>query len=154
MNIIELKEKQIAADEAKLKATYLQFESLLRELSMSVLPTDSIMRINERVEIVNSSALTGKELTKLIKEQETTILKQIAKENKLVPKNYYRNLWMLFGISGIGLPIGVAIGLSAGNIGLLGIGLPIGMSLGLAIGMLLDKKALTEGKQLNIEIKQ
>jgi hypothetical protein len=62
-------------------------------------------------------------------------------------------MWMLFGMSGIGLPIGVAFGLSIGNIGLLGLGLPIGMAIGLAIGMSLDKKALNEGRQLNIEIK-
>lgn len=154
MNIIELREKQIAAADAKLQATYLQFEAVLRELKMKELPADSMMRINERVEVVNTSSLTGKELKKLIKEQETIILKQVAKETKLVPKNYYRNLWTLFGISGIGLPIGVAIGLSADNIGLLGVGLPIGMSIGFSIGMLLDKKALAEGKQLNIEIKQ
>jgi hypothetical protein len=52
-----------------------------------------------------------------------------------------------------GLPIGVSIGLSLGNIGLLGIGLPIGMVIGLAFGSKLDKKALTENRQLNIELK-
>lgn len=60
---------------------------------------------------------------------------------------------MLFGFTAFGLPIGVAFGLSLGNIGLLGLGLPIGMAIGFAIGSLLDKKAFTEGRQLNIEIK-
>lgn len=59
---------------------------------------------------------------------------------------------MLFGFTAFGLPIGVAFGLSMGNIGLMGVGLPLGMAIGLAVGYLLDKKALNEGRQLNIEI--
>ena len=60
---------------------------------------------------------------------------------------------MLFGFTGFGLPIGVAFGLLMGNIGLMGLGLPIGMAIGLAFGVTMDKKALNEGRQLNIAIK-
>ena len=60
---------------------------------------------------------------------------------------------MVVGMSAFGLPIGVAIGLSIGNIGLLGIGLPIGMGIGIIVGRLMDKKALAEGRQLDVEIK-
>jgi hypothetical protein len=35
----------------------------------------------------------------------------------------------------------------------LGIGLPIGMAVGSALGSGMDKKALAEGRQLDIEIK-
>lgn len=52
-----------------------------------------------------------------------------------------------------GLPIGVAIGMSVGNIGLLGIGLLIGMALGLAVRATMDKKAKQEGRHLDLEIK-
>lgn len=72
---------------------------------------------------------------------------------KLVPKNYYRNLWMILGMTTFGLPLGVAFGLSLGNIGLLALGLPIGMVIGLAVGSSLDKKASENGKQLDIELK-
>ena len=75
------------------------------------------------------------------------------KELKIVPKNYYRNLWMVLGMSAFGLPLGVAFGLSLGNIGLLAIGLPIGMAIGTLVGSKLDKKALESGKQLDIELK-
>jgi hypothetical protein len=40
-----------------------------------------------------------------------------------------------------------------GNIGLLGIGLPIGMGVGVGVGSYLDKKALTEGRQLDVDLK-
>jgi hypothetical protein len=56
-------------------------------------------------------------------------------------------------MSAIGLPLGVAFGVSVGNLGLLGLGLPIGMAIGIAIGTAMDKKALQEGRQLNVEIK-
>ena len=49
--------------------------------------------------------------------------------------------------------LGVAFGLSLGNIGLLAIGLPIGMAIGTLVGSKLDKKALESGKQLDIELK-
>ena len=75
------------------------------------------------------------------------------KELKIVTKNYYRNLWMVLGMSAFGLPLGVAFGLSLGNIGLLAIGLPIGMAIGTLVGSKLDKKALESGKQLDIELK-
>lgn len=153
MNIIELKERQITASETKLTAIYFQLGELLSELGKKELSLNSIELINECVEIVNNSSLEDKKLIKLIKEKQTAILKQVEKEHKIVPKNYYRNLWMLFGMSGIGLPIGVVFGLTINNIGMLGIGLPIGMGIGLAIGASLDKKALNQGKQLDLEIK-
>ncbi|MBP8067050.1 MAG: hypothetical protein KAY27_00670 [Pedobacter sp.] len=153
MTIIELKERQITTSETKLTAIYFQFGELLIELGKKELSLNSIELINKCVEIVNNSSLEDKKLIKLIKEKQTAILKQVEKEHKIVPKNYYRNLWMLFGMSGIGLPIGVAFGLTINNIGMLGIGLPIGMGIGLAIGASLDKKALNQGKQLDLEIK-
>ncbi len=60
---------------------------------------------------------------------------------------------MVTGMSAFGLPIGAAIGISMGNIGLLGIGLPIGMGIGIAVGTALDKKAKEGGKQLEVELK-
>ena len=153
MNIKELDKKEVISSDIKLSEIYNQFGELLNELKKRELPEKIITFVNDHVDQINSSILTGKQLTKLIKQKQTLILKQIEKELKVVPKNYYRNLWMLFGFTAFGLPIGVVFGLSLGNIGLLGIGLPIGMVIGLAVGSSLDKKALTEGRQLNIEIK-
>jgi hypothetical protein len=117
------------------------------------LSQDIYKLINESIDILNSSRLSGAQLTKLIKQKQTAILKQVEKELKIVPKNYYRTLWMVIGMSAFGLPIGVAFGLSIGNLGLLALGLPIGMGIGIAVGMSMDKKAMNEGRQLNIEIK-
>ncbi|WP_445452312.1 hypothetical protein [Flavobacterium sp. 25HG05S-40] len=153
MTTSELKERQDIATDDKLSKLYNQFRELLIELRKQKISPKITTIINESVELVNSSSLTGDALRKLIKQKQTEILKQVEKEHKIVPKNYYRNLWMLFGISAFGLPIGVAFGLSIGNIGLLGVGLPIGMGIGIVVGTGMDKKALKEERQLDIEIK-
>lgn len=153
MNIKELRNRQDVFAEKKRMAIYSQFEELLNELKKKELNQNVQSLINESVEHINASTLNGTQLTKLVKQKQTAILKQVEKEHKIVPKNYYRTIFMLFGMSGIGIPLGVAFGLSMGNIGLLGLGIPIGMAIGFAIGAFMDKKAFTQGRQLNIEIK-
>jgi hypothetical protein len=153
MNIKKLNNKQNISTDNKLSRIYSQFSELLNELKKKDLNQNVVTFINENVDYLNLSTLNGSQLAKLVKQKQTAILKQVEKEHKIVSKNYYRTIWMLFGMSGIGLPIGVAYGLSIGNIGLLGLGIPIGMAIGLAIGVSLDKKAFIEGRQLNIEIK-
>ncbi len=153
MNIKELKNREDISNDDKLNRMYSQFGELLNELKEKELSQDICKLINESVDLLNSSNLNGTQLTNLFKQKQTAILKQVEKEHKIVPKNYYRTLWMVLGMSAFGLPIGVAFGLSIGNIGLLAIGLPIGMGIGIAVGMSMDKKAMNEGRQLNIEIK-
>jgi hypothetical protein len=153
MNIKELKNREDFSNDDKLNRIYSQFGELLNELKKKELSQDVYKLINESVDILNLSTFNGTQLTKLLKQKQTAILKQVEKEHKIVPKNYYRTLWMVLGMSAFGLPIGVAFGLSIGNIGLLAIGLPIGMGIGIAVGMSMDKKAMNEGRQLNIEIK-
>jgi len=153
MNIKELKNREDFSNDDKLNRIYSQFGELLNELKKKELSQDVYKLINESVDILNLSTFNGAQLTKLLKHKQTAILKQVEKEHKIVPKNYYRTLWMVLGMSAFGLPIGVAFGLSIGNIGLLAIGLPIGMGIGIAVGMSMDKKAMNEGRQLNIEIK-
>lgn len=153
MSIIELNSKGKITSDAKLGFVRFQFEELLKELKKRELPQNIIASVNESVEQINGSSLSGKELANFINKRQRNILKQIEKELKIVPRNYYRTIWMLFGISGIGIPIGAAFGLFMKNLGLLGIGLPIGAAIGALVGSLLDKKALEEGRQLNLEIK-
>lgn len=53
-------------------------------------------------------------------------------------------------MSAFGIPLGVAYVSIIGNMAFLSIGLPIGMVLGMAVGAGMDKKALKEGRQLDI----
>jgi len=49
--------------------------------------------------------------------------------------------------------IGLALGLSINNMGIFASGLPMGMRIGIGVGALIDKKALKEERQLNVELK-
>jgi hypothetical protein len=52
-------------------------------------------------------------------------------------------------MTAFGVPPGMVLGTSPGNMGLTGIGLPIGMAIGIAVGTAKDKQAANEGRQLN-----
>jgi hypothetical protein len=153
MPIKELNNRQDISSDDKLNKLYTQFGELLKELRKRELSENIEKLINDAVDEINASTLAEPQFIKLVKQKQASILKQIEKELKIVPINYYQNLWMIFGFTSFGLPIGVAIGLSLGNIAYLGVGLPFGFIIGNAIGSSMDKKALAEGRQLNIEIK-
>jgi hypothetical protein len=90
-------------------------------------------------------ASTDPTFARSIRKKESDILRYLEKKHKVVPIHYYRKLWFVLGMTAFGLPIGVAIGMSLGNIGLLGVGLPIGMAIGFGVGSRLDKKHWRKG---------
>ena len=153
MKINELNQKPDIEKNIKLKETYVQFEKLLFELRKRDLADGLVIYINKDIEEINSTSASGDELRKLIKKIQTRIIKLIEKEVKLVPKNYYRNVWLVLGMVVFGIPISVTFGSNLGNAAFSGIGLPIGLVIGFAIGSGMDKKAFDEGRQLDIEIK-
>lgn len=114
---------------------------------------DLIAKVNTHVSELNSSSLSGKSLRGFVKKKQNKIVMLVEKEAKIVPINYYRNLWFILGMSIFGLPIGFALAMSIGNMAFLGTGFPIGIGVGMAYGMSLDNKAKEEGRQLDIELK-
>lgn len=153
MEILELNPRPELAADQKSYAAFSQFSAMVTSLKEKELNTNVVTALNESIQSINNSALKGRDFTKLIKSKQQGFLKLLEKEQKIVPKNYYRTLWMLLGMTSFGLPMGVAFGMAMGNIGLLGLGLPIGMAIGLAVGANMDKKAATEGRQLAFEVK-
>lgn len=139
--------------DTKTNALYEQLQQILSELEQKKVSAETVAKINSETAIINFTTLRDKDLHKMLKQKQNDIIKLLEKEHKIVPKNYYRNLWLAAGMGAFGLPIGVAFGLLMGNIALLSIGLPIGMAIGIAIGASMDKKAEAQGRQLNIEIK-
>lgn len=139
--------------------TYTKFDkqvdclrNILTELELVDLPDDQIQSINEQIDYLNSLTNDEKELTKQVKKVKTSILKSLEKTVKIVPKNYYRNLWMVLGMSAFGLPIGVVFSTIIDNFAFIGVFLPVGMTIGMALGAQMDEKAKKEGRQLNIEV--
>lgn len=129
------------------------FDRLLKEMEKEELPSHIINMTNEEVTKINSFKWTEKDLSKKIYHAQNKITKQLEKELKLVTKNHYRNLWMVLGMSAFGLPLGVAFGVSLGQMSLLAIGLPIGMGVGIAVGSYMDKKAKEEGRQMDVDLR-
>ncbi|WP_297335063.1 hypothetical protein [Algoriphagus sp.] len=152
MKIKELKKRTGPDQNEKLMKAFVQFDNLLGELKKKDLSEDTVLLINQGVDQINSFSESEKELIKRIAKIQTGILSQVEKIHKVVVKNHYRNLWMALGMASFGLPLGVAFGMSLGNMAFLGIGLPIGMAIGIAVGSGMDKKASEEGRQIDLEI--
>lgn len=153
MDYIKIVKRPNIENDKKLLVNYQNFENLLSQLEQKEIPSEINNFINQEIEAINSFSGTDAELSKKIRKTLSGILKRIEKELKLVPKNYYRGLWLALGLSVFGIPIGFAIALSLGNMAFLGIGFPIGMGIGVAVGTAMDKKAKNTGKQLDFEMK-
>lgn len=153
MDYIKIVKRPNMENDKKLLVKYQNFESLLSELEQKEIPSEIKNFINEEIEAINSFSGTDPELSKKIRKTSSGILKRVEKDLKLVPKNYYRGLWLALGMSAFGIPIGFAIALNIGNMAFLGTGFPIGMGIGIAVGTAMDKKALDAGRQLDFEMK-
>ncbi|MEQ6123886.1 hypothetical protein AAON49_06780 [Pseudotenacibaculum sp. MALMAid0570] len=136
----------------RLGRCYQRFDSLIDELKNQDLSDNVISTINEHIALINRS-IEEKALKKQLRISQHKIIKMLEKEHKIVPKNYYRNLWMILGMTAFGLPMGAAFGASIGNMAFLSIGMPIGMVIGLAVGASKDKEAALQGRQLKFEAK-
>jgi hypothetical protein len=153
MQIDELKPVQELEDRIKLKEVYLQFEKLLTDLRTRELSGGVLNAINKEIQFLNAMEFSSDKQWKVIKKVQFRIIKLLEKELKIVPKNYYVNQWVGIGMTGFGIPLGVAFGISLKNMAYLGLGIPIGIGIGSAIGSALDKKALKEGRQLDLVMK-
>lgn len=153
MEIKELKNRPGINQSSKLNSAYVQFNNLLNELRTKKLSDETLKAINNGIDKLNAVSDSDKDLAKQIKSTQSHIIKLLEKDHKLVTKNHYRNLWLALGMAAFGIPLGVAFGAVLDNMALLAIGLPIGMLIGIAVGIRLDKKALAEGRQIDVELK-
>ena len=140
---LEVKEKnQLKKKEQKALE---QFNELISALNDKELDEGMIEHIKGNMSNVRS------ELTfNTIKKEESKILDYVKREKGYVAQNHYMTLWIALGMSAIGVPIGVAIGLALDQLGFMGIGIGGGLAIGVAIGSAKDKKAKEQGKQLPI----
>lgn len=152
MDIKELKNRPDLSDHEKLNTSFTQFNKLLMELRDRKLSPETVKSINSEIDRVNSVTESDKELSKQIKVAQSHIIKLIEKKHNLVTKNHYRNTWLAVGMAAFGIPLGVIFGISLGSMAYLGLGLPIGIAIGIAVGTEMDKKALEEGRQIDLEL--
>lgn len=152
MNLENLEKEDLSTYNEKARKEYTVFESLIAELQKIELPDDMITLINQKITAINAFSGTNRDFLKLLKSSKRTIIKTLEKKLKIVPKNYYRNLWMALGMSAFGIPLGLVFSMIISNMAFLGIGLPIGMVIGMAVGSEMDKKASQDNRQLDLEI--
>lgn len=131
---------------------YKDLQSLLDELRDRTLDQEVITDINKKIDEMNNFRGDEKEHTKQLKKTQQSILYILHQKMRIVPQNYYRNMWMGLGMAVFGIPMGTVLGLVMENMAFIGAGIAIGVPLGLGIGTNLDKKAAQEGKQLNFEL--
>lgn len=127
-------------------------EALLRQLRERELPEETVKALNDGVDQVNGDFSSDKALKKQLIKTLSQLLRVLEKKHKIVAKNHYRNLWIGLGMAAFGLPIGMAFGTALGNLTFIGMGLPLGGAIGLALGVGMDRKAMKEGRQLDLEI--
>ena len=151
MNIKEIDKKPDIGKDKKLMRKFSDFEKLINELKKREVPSEIVNSVNQDIDDINAFVGSNRDLLKQLRKKQSGIMKLIEKELKLVTKNYYRNLWLALGMA-FGIPFGVVFGISLDNMAFLGIGIPIGMAIGIAIGTAMDKKALDEGRQLDLEV--
>ena len=136
----------------KLEKRYQKFQTLISEIQNREIPETVSMGINEKIEALNQVSGTDHNFSTKLRKTQSSIVNILLKEVKIVPKNYYRNLWLGLGMAVFGVPLGVAFGAALDNMAFLGIGLPMGMAIGIAVGTAMDEQAKKEGRQLDVEL--
>lgn len=134
----------------KLTTCFQKFSELLEELKEREISAKVLDIINHEIDLINS-IYEEKPLKKQIYKSQYKIIHNLEREHKIVPKNFYRNKWMVLGMTIFGLPFGVVFGSALGNMAFIGIGLPIGMPIGMAVGAKKDAEAAKNGLQLNFQ---
>ncbi len=135
----------------RLMKRYQSFEHLITELNSREITEAFSEKCNEAISHLNGVSSSDKAFRKEFRKKSSSIINSMIKDLKLIPKHYYRRLWMVLGMSVFGVPMGVAFGASLDNMAFLAIGIPVGMTIGLGIGSGMDEKAKKEGRQLDIE---
>lgn len=151
MRIINLIEVQPESIPPKDYLRYLHFQKLVIELQKRELPSAIVEFINDHIQLVNHAIDKRFGLKKQIGSSQKAMVKLLEKELKLVPKGYYRHIWMVLGMVIFGVPVGIIWGRLTNNMGTLGIGIGVGMVIGMALGNAQDKKAAREGRQLDVD---
>lgn len=152
MTINEMKPIEGIDPGSKSSIALSKFTLLLKELRKRDLPDAIALQINSIIAIAEQLYGNDPRFRSRLGKLKNQIIRLLEKELKIVPRNYYRTLWMAVGIGAFGLPLGVALGASFGNMGFIGMGLPFGIAIGLALGTGMDKKAFEEGRQLNVDL--
>ena len=151
MEIIELKKNNQLTQKETTKKAFFNLEKTLVALRGLDLPEDSVIKINDKIKLINSFQESNeRKYRRKLLIHKSNIINFIAKEHGLVPEKYYQKQWFALGMVTFGIPIGMIFSTAIGNTGFLAVGYPLGMLIGSMIGKQKDEKAKKEGKQISL----
>ena len=90
----KLIERPNISENLKASNAYQQLGKLLNTLEVKELPAETVDLINQEIEQLNSIAGIDIYFLKATKEKENIVIKLVEKKHKIVPKNYYKKLWI------------------------------------------------------------
>ena len=143
-----------STENTRLQKAHQQVTGLIAALDKREVPQDITEEIN--IIIANLNAFTGdeKQFARELNQAYQHILKLVQEKLNWVPKDFYRNQWMALGLSVFGLPLGVVMGLALDDMTYMAVFFPLGMVFGMGIGAGLDKKAVEEGRVLDLDCQE
>jgi hypothetical protein len=150
MTLLKLKPLDDQNSSKTLRRAYDSFDMALKALNDRSLSDAVIVEINDFVSQINAEN-DPKKLKTLLQKKRYSLVQLLEKKENLVPKNRYRNLWMVLGMTTFGVPFGLIFAAALDSMAFFAIGLPLGMPIGMALGAQKDKKAKEEGRQLDFE---
>jgi hypothetical protein len=128
---------------------------LIEALDKKDIPSEELTTINDHIVSINSFGGTDKELTKELKKTYKIILSFIEENLKLVPKNHFRALWIVYGsLAGVVLSSIFANFNFINFNGLAMLPLPLAVAAGILVGIAMDNSAKNEGRQIELEAQE
>ncbi|RKS53506.1 hypothetical protein BC962_1758 [Gillisia mitskevichiae] len=152
MELEGLKKRCFFEKKKAISKEYELLEDLVQELQSRELPPEVVVDLNEEIFRLNAVIDNHLKLYFYIKLVKKKVLKKLIKDLEIVPKNYYRNLWLALGMCVFGLPLGIVLSTILDNISAIAMGLPIGLAIGVFVGSEMDKRAQENNRQLELEI--
>lgn len=151
MDLQILKSRTLPADSSLVNENKL-LGDLIQELNYRELPPEVVVVMNTEIDRLNTLPDDHHRLLVGIRAVKRKLLKSALEDLALVPKNYYRNMWLALGMTAIGMPLGAVFSLALDNVSFISIGFPMGLAIGVAIGTFYDKKAEEDNRQLELKI--
>ena len=152
---MELQQPKQRAEFARNKIyqnAYNNYVKLIQEISRHNPGVNLSNKLNELTGGIDTDSAPVKKVIRQYRSTQNKVARLVEQDLKLVPRGYYRNLWMVLGMSAFGIPMGVVFGMLLDNIAFIGVGMPFGMMIGIALGESMDQKAAAEGRQLDVSL--
>jgi len=134
----------------QLGKSYKRFAYLIYELHGHDLSQNTIIFINEHIELINKIEKENS-LLKQIRVSQNKVLKLLEKKHGIAPRGYYQKLWFFYGITIIGIPSGIALGIILDDLQFVWIGWLIALMISFQIGRSKGKDLARFGRQLNFK---